>query len=298
MRIISILFRLLIVFFTILYGLAYAEENMDRSSMFENDGKSVVQFNIAIKLDSSKIKCVDLFRKLESELKTPILDHYYGALLGSAFIISKDGYLISNHHVSKYLTKKEAGERLRYKLISDMTNKLTPGVLTENEIRRIFEVLNSYTADSSSFKQIVTTWDEKKYEVRVIKENQQDDLSLMKVIGEDKFMPLPLNAVDAVKTGQEVHAMGFPGTLENLFTETKVTFTSGVISAIRDDKWGIQHTASVNFGNSGGPLLDSHHKVVGVNVGMVTNANGLFFSVPAVKLVQWLKESGYEKIME
>jgi S1-C subfamily serine protease len=280
-----------------LCGISNAEENTDKSTLIENTGKSVVQISIALKIDSTKIEHADLFRKLETEFKHPILNHYYGALLGSGFIISEDGYVISNMHVTKYIAKKQAEERLRYKLMTDMYNKLIPGILSEEDIRQVFKDLNKYMGNTT-FTQIVTTFDGNIYEVSIIKENQTNDLSLLKIRSDEKFLSLSLNTVDNSKVGQEVYAMGFPGSLDSLFSETKVTFTSGVISAIRNDTWGIQHTANINYGNSGGPLLDQQQKVIGVNVAMVPNSNGLFFSVPVEKLVQWLVVSGYGNIIK
>jgi S1-C subfamily serine protease len=286
-----------IVFSILIVRFAYGESSNNKTNIFEESEKSVIQFTTAVKIESKKINRIDLFRKLEAELKIPILDHYYCAFIGSGFIISKDGYFVSNQHVSKYLSKKESQARLKLKLLMDITKKLIPGILSETEISQLFREFNS-DLETATFKNVACTYDGNQYEVQIIKENQENDLSLMKLDGQDNFVRLTINRNNPVKSGEEVFALGFPGIIANMFDDTKVTFTSGIVSTVRDDKWGIQHTASINPGNSGGPLLDRTNKVIGVNVGMVTRTNGLFFSVPADKLVQWLTEVGYEKLLE
>jgi S1-C subfamily serine protease len=288
----KILLTIVLLFFVC--HISYGQDSIKKDNVYENAEKAVVQFTIAVNLDPEKLKNVDLFKKLEAELGTPLLNNYYAALKGSGFIVSKDGYLVSNHHVSKYDTSNESRKRLKWKLFQDM-KKLTPGVLSDDEISTIINEFESYLR-KEPLKNIVRTFDGKQYEVEIVKLNQEDDLSLLKIIGQGKFYPLILDKGNAVKAGDNVVALGYPGVLETIFDETKLTFTSGVVSAVRNDRWGIQHTASINPGNSGGPLLDKQNKVVGINVGMVGKANNLFFSVPNDKLVNWLKQSGFENI--
>jgi S1-C subfamily serine protease len=291
----KVLLNVLILFF--ICNISYGQDPADKPNAFQNIEKSIVQFTIAVKLDSNKIKNADLFKKLETEFNAPMLDNYYGALKGSGFIISKEGYLVSNHHVSKYESAEESQKRLTLKLFMDMRKKLIPGILSDDEIRTVFKEFQSYIK-KASLKNVVRTFDGKQYEIEIIKLNEEDDLSLLKIVGQGKFYPLMLSKDNVVKTGENVFALGYPGVLEIYFDETKTTLTSGVVSAVRDDKWGIQHTASINPGNSGGPLIDKQNKVIGINVGMVEKASGLFFSVPATKLINWLKEAGFERITQ
>jgi S1-C subfamily serine protease len=192
---------------------------------------------------------------------------------------------------------EEAQKRLKYQLLSDVRKNLVPGILTAGELTKIFMEFKSYIK-KAALKNVARTFDGKQFEIEIVKMNPEDDLSLMKVNSKDNFDRLRINKDNSVKTGDEVFALGYPGILEAFFIESKVSFTSGIVSAVRDDKWGIQHTASINPGNSGGPLLNKENKVIGINVGTVSNTSGLFFSVPITKLTSWLKEIGYEKITE
>ncbi|MFD1213262.1 S1C family serine protease [Arthrobacter sp. GCM10027362] len=96
-----------------------------------------------------------------------------------------------------------------------------------------------------------------------------------------------------VKPGDTVTVLGYPGTLTNNPSEQKLIISSGLVNATKvparprgapEYKDTIQHGATVNFGNSGGPLLDHHGRVVGINT--LTNfgsqdapAQGQFYSI-------------------
>lgn len=112
--------------------------------------------------------------------------------------------------------------------------------------------------------------------------------------------PLPDNAQSLVigrsadvEPGDMVTVLGYPATLTNDPAAQKLLITSGLVNATKvearpqgspqfDDT--IQHGATVNYGNSGGPLLDHHGRVVGINT--LTNfgsqsspAQGQFYSI-------------------
>lgn len=96
-----------------------------------------------------------------------------------------------------------------------------------------------------------------------------------------------------VKPGDSVTVLGFPGTLTNSPSEQKLIITAGLVNGTKvaarpagspEYKDTIQHGATINYGNSGGPLLDHHGRVVGINT--LTNfgsqnapAQGQFYSI-------------------
>lgn len=85
---------------------------------------------------------------------------------------------------------------------------------------------------------------------------------------------LPLSESSTVQPGDPVSVLGYPATLASIRTE-HVVFTQGLVQSVhvRVDQFAdlpvyvdtIQHSATINHGNSGGPLLDGHAHLVGIN---------------------------------
>jgi serine protease Do len=97
---------------------------------------------------------------------------------------------------------------------------------------------------------------------KVVYVDAHRDFALVKIEGAG-FPSLRLATPDQVRVGETVIAIGSPNGLEN-------TVTKGIISAVRtnlDEHEGtwFQTDAAINHGNSGGPLLDAHGDVVGIN---------------------------------
>lgn len=83
---------------------------------------------------------------------------------------------------------------------------------------------------------------------------------------------LPLRSAKEIKTGDDVYALGFPAIADELadsnhYTVDDITVTDGIVSR-RLQISGVDymaHTAKINHGNSGGPLIDTAGNVVGIN---------------------------------
>jgi S1-C subfamily serine protease len=125
------------------------------------------------------------------------------------------------------------------------------------------------------------------YEARLLGSDPSTDLALLQIdASADKLQPLELGDSDALAVGEPVVAIGSPFGLD-------ATVTSGIVSALDrritapngfaiDN--AIQTDAAINHGNSGGPLLDSNARVVGVN-SQIESENGgnvgIGFAVPS-----------------
>ena len=173
--------------------------------------------------------------------------------LGSGFIISPDGYVMTNQHVVHMAT----------------------------EI-------------------IVTMTDDSKYNAEVIGFDYDSDVALLKIDGED--LPyIRFGDSDDVIIGEWAIALGNPFGLFAIHSQPSVTV--GVVSAVDRDfdrnqdgrlyQDMIQTDASINRGNSGGPLVNSTAELIGMNTIIFTESGGsigLGFAIPSNKLSDMYNE--------
>lgn len=118
------------------------------------------------------------------------------------------------------------------------------------------------------------------------------DLALIEV--NNKNWPvLKLGDSDKIRIGQAVYLIG-----NSLGIKGPPSVTSGIISAVnRSIRTGniilhdlIQTDASLNMGNSGGPLIDESGNVIGVATALVVNAQGVGFGVPSNTVREYIKQ--------
>jgi serine protease Do len=84
------------------------------------------------------------------------------------------------------------------------------------------------------------------------------DFAILQVYNQPNLKPLPLAPVDKAKVGDRVFAIGTP-----LNTENQNLCTLGKISKVDQTTGKITHTAPINQGNSGGPLVNTKGEVIG-----------------------------------
>lgn len=130
----------------------------------------------------------------------------------------------------------------------------------------------------------VTLSDKHKYKATVLTVDKNHDLALLK-IDAPNLLPATLSDSRNLAVGQRVYAIGNPFGLSG-------TMTRGIISAIRSIRGpqgnpiedAIQTDASVNPGNSGGPLLNSRGEVIGITTMIASNgadqSSGIGFAIP------------------
>ena len=152
---------------------------------------------------------------------------------GSGFIYSKDGYIITNHHVVEGATK-----------------------------------ITVYLSDDTQV------------EATLIGSDELSDIAVIKIdpTGLD-LVPMEIGDSDRLVVGDEVIAIGCPAGIQ-----FRGTVTDGIISAINrnvqlSESSGagkktmtlLQTNATINKGNSGGPLINSNGQVIGINTLKLTS---------------------------
>jgi S1-C subfamily serine protease len=152
---------------------------------------------------------------------------------GSGFVISTDGYMVTNHHV----------------------------IENANNIKTSFADGLELTAS-------------------LIGADPSTDMAVLKVYKED-LKPLQFANSDLLEPGQIAIAIGNPMGLQHTVTAGVVSATGRTLRATNgrliDDV--IQTDAALNPGNSGGPLVNSEGKIIGVNTAVIAAAQGLCFAV-------------------
>ncbi len=183
--------------------------------------------------------------------------------IGSGFIYSADGYVITNHHVI------------------ENAKKITVVLYDKTELEA--ELIGS---DSLS-------------DIAVLKIKDTKDVTLV---------PMEIGNSDEIVVGEAVVAIGCPAGIEFLGT-----VTDGIVSSINRDvevsennisgsktMTLIQTNATINQGNSGGPLINTKGQVIGINtLKLSANYEGIGFSIPmngAMPIIRQLMEHG--KVIE
>lgn len=177
---------------------------------------------------------------------------------GSGIIISEDGYILTNNHVV------DSSSESTYYDISEAT----------------------------AIKVVLSTSD-KEYDAKIVGKDSQTDLAVLKIEAENLTAAEFANS-DDVKVGEFAMAVGNP-------LDLGTTITCGVVSAlnreVKDNQDGtnyvcIQTDAAINSGNSGGALVNSEGKVIGVNTLKVssTGVEGIGFAIPINSTVSVTKD--------
>ncbi len=170
---------------------------------------------------------------------------YYGTTsgegAGTGVIVSKDGYVLTNNHVIEGADS-----------VSIVDSK---GDLYEN--------------------------------VRIVGRDPLNDIAFLKINSDTEFTAAALGNSSSIRVGQQVVAIG------NALGQYSNTVTSGIVSGTGRPVTAssgsgqsesltdlIQTDASINSGNSGGPLVNMSGQIIGINTAIVEDANGIGFSIP------------------
>lgn len=188
-----------------------------------------------------------------------------------------------------------------YGFISQEVDGVGSGVIVD---KNGYILTNSHVVGDGNAKEITVLLENgDKIPGKALWNDSSIDLAIVKV--EAKNLPVAtLGDSEKLEVGEIAIAIGNP-----LGLEFQRTVTSGIISglhrSIQVDRYNviedlIQTDASINEGNSGGPLLNSKGEVIGINTAKIKTAEGLGFAIPInmVKPIieQVVKEGTYKTV--
>ena len=138
----------------------------------------------------------------------------------------------------------------------------------------------------------------KEYKAKVIGADPYMDVAVLKMQTKDKFIPVKFGDSDKARVGDWVVAIGNPFGLGGTVTSGIVSARNRDIGMTRYDDF-IQTDASINQGNSGGPLFNLKGEVVGINTAIIapgrSGSIGIGFAIPsnaAAKVINQLLNFG------
>lgn len=131
----------------------------------------------------------------------------------------------------------------------------------------------------------VTLSDHRKFKAKVVGTDPSTDVAIIQIEGAGPLPVVPLGDSDEIRIGDWAIAIG------NALGELDGTLTVGVISAKGRSnlsivggspayQYFIQTDASINFGNSGGPLLNIRGEAIGINTAINPSGEGIGFAIP------------------
>jgi len=139
------------------------------------------------------------------------------------------------------------------------------------------------------------------YKAKVIGKDPYMDLAVLKIESDEKFVPVTFGDSDKARVGDWVIAIGNPFGFGGTVTSGIISSRNRDIGLTRYDDF-IQTDASINQGNSGGPLFNLDGKVIGINTAIIapgaSGSIGIGFAIPsnpAAKVIEQLIKYGETK---
>lgn len=259
-------------------------------------------------------------QKLSKELNT--------TMVGSGFIITPDGYVVTNAHVvdeNDETTKQRFAEQAFQEILeADLADveKTVGRKLTEEESKALINANTWYFSQVMEVSDISTeysivfgvTGDNGKIVPLVLPASlvtrgaaiPGKDVAILKLKDKHVYPTIRVGDDQSLRVGEQIYVLGYPAvaTFHPLISEESVaeaTLTRGIISARKNmkDGWEVLQTdASITHGNSGGPVMNEKGEVIGLaTFGSIDEqrgqeVQGMNFIVPSTIVKEFIARAG------
>ncbi len=152
-----------------------------------------------------------------------------------------------------------------------------------------FILTNNHVIEQATKIQVQLNGDPTLYTAKLVGADEETDLAVIKIDLNRALPILRLGNSDGVQVGDWVLAIGSPFGLQ-------ATVTAGIVSAKDRGNVGrqfqhfLQTDAAINPGNSGGPLINLRGELIGLNVAMYREGQGIGFAIPIRQVTEALSE--------
>ena len=199
----------------------------------------------------------DIANRVSPSVVSIVTESTFSSAAGTGMIVTTDGYVLTNKHV------------------------------VENA-KKIQVVMHDGTTYSS---------------VSLVGTDPLNDVAFIKINDANNLQPVALGDSKTLTAGQQVIAIGNAlGQYQNTVTEGIISGTGRSLIATDSTNYSnyerlsdmIQTDASINSGNSGGPLINAGGQVIGINTAVYADGNGIGFAIP-ISSVKGMLKSVVEK---
>ncbi|MBQ6127690.1 trypsin-like peptidase domain-containing protein [Candidatus Saccharibacteria bacterium] len=194
----------------------------------------------------------DIVSQVSPSVVSIVTESTFSSAAGTGMVVTKDGYILTNKHVV------ESGKKFQV-------------------------VMHDGTVYS---------------DVTLVGTDPLNDVAFIKINGVSNLQPVTLGDSKTLTAGQQVIAIGNAlGQYQNTVTEGIISGTGRSLIATDSSNYSnyerlsdmIQTDASINSGNSGGPLINAGGQVIGINTAVYSDGNGIGFAIPISSVKGMLK---------
>jgi serine protease Do len=155
-------------------------------------------------------------------------------------------------------------------------------------------ILTNHHVVEGAERIVIRLADGRSARAQIVGSDPDTDIALLKVDGLQGLPTAPLGDSTSLRMGEWVCAIGSPLGYEHTVTVGVVSFLGRTLFDVSLDNF-IQTDAAINFGNSGGPLINSRGEVIGINTAVSSRSSNIGFAIPinaAIAILPALRSDG------